>query len=107
MFTKERRVDHRRERFQPLKMSSEKATEQRVGEIEAANNGLNRLHDVDLHDKALNSEAFAATTAEHSYGFVEGIKTYRRAAIWSVREWIPRHRQLLRRITHANASLPS
>jgi MFS transporter, SP family, general alpha glucoside:H+ symporter len=67
-------------------MSSEKTTEQRVGEIETADSGLDRLHNVDLHDKALNSEAFAATTAEHSYGFVEGIKTYRRAAIWSVCE---------------------
>lgn len=36
--------------------------------------------------KFLNEEAAQATAAEHSLGLWQAIKTYKRAAIWSVRK---------------------
>lgn len=36
--------------------------------------------------KFLNAEAAQATAAEHSLGLWQALKTYKRAAIWSVRE---------------------
>lgn len=61
--------------------------------IETASPNIERLDNVDLHDKALNAGAQEAAAQEHSLGFIQGFKTYRRAAFWSVRElpytWIP------------------
>ncbi|EGX50152.1 hypothetical protein AOL_s00076g357 [Orbilia oligospora ATCC 24927] len=39
---------------------------------------------VDISNKALNEGAKQATAAEHNLTFLQAIKTYRRAAIWSV-----------------------
>lgn len=50
---------------------------------EKSDQDLKHLENVDLHDKALNAGAMEATAAEHSVGFVEGFKTYKRAAFWS------------------------
>lgn len=56
--------------------------------IETAGSGINRMNDVDITDKTLNAEALEATAAEHSLGFIQGFKTYKRAAFWSIRESI-------------------
>jgi len=56
-------------------------------QLESADPGLNHLKDVDLGDKGLNNGAFEATAQEHSMGFVQALKTYKRAAFWSAREW--------------------
>lgn len=42
------------------------------------------LHEASLDDKALNIGAIAGTEAEHSYGVWQGLKTYKRAALWSI-----------------------
>lgn len=39
---------------------------------------------VGLGDKALNEGARQATAVEHNFTFLQAIKTYKRAAIWSV-----------------------
>lgn len=39
-----------------------------------------------LHDKVLNEEARQATATEHSLSFVQAIKTYKKAALWSICE---------------------
>lgn len=36
--------------------------------------------------KALNADAAQATAAEHSLGLVQALKTYKRAAMWSICE---------------------
>lgn len=64
-------------------MDTEKSDAMRV---EAAEPDVNRLQNVDLHDKSLNAEAAEATAEEHSIGFVQGMKTYKRAAFWSIRK---------------------
>ena len=68
------------------------ATEKQTGEInphiESTDAGLDHLKNVDLHDKALANEAFEATTDEHSYGVIQGFKTYKAAAFWSIGEFI-------------------
>ncbi|KAJ4185674.1 hypothetical protein NW767_003070 [Fusarium falciforme] len=64
------------------------ATEKQGGapglQIETTDNGLDHLKDVDLHDKALNTEAHQATAQEHSFGVFQALKTYKRAAFWSI-----------------------
>lgn len=64
------------------------ATEKRVADgdlqVESASPGLNHLENVDLHDKVLNSGAQEGTAHEHSIGLVQGFKTYKRAAFWSI-----------------------
>lgn len=55
-------------------------------QVETASPNLEHLDDVDLHDKALNVGAQEATAQEHSIGFIQGFKTYKRAAFWSIRE---------------------
>ncbi|KAM0432223.1 hypothetical protein ACHAPT_004759 [Fusarium lateritium] len=64
------------------------ATEKQGGapglQIETTDNGLDHLKDVDLHDKTLNTEAHQATAQEHSFGVFQALKTYKRAAFWSV-----------------------
>lgn len=39
----------------------------------------------DLRDKVLNAEARQATATEHELTFTQAIKTYKRAAFWSIR----------------------
>lgn len=53
-------------------------------QVESAGGGLQHLEDVNLNDKALNAGALEATVQEHSYGVLEGFKTYKRAAFWSI-----------------------
>jgi len=43
-----------------------------------------RVEDAVADAKVLNEEARLATAAEHSLTFFEALKTYRKAAIWSV-----------------------
>ena len=54
--------------------------------LESADPGLAHLQNVDINDKALNNGALDGTAKEHSMGFIQGIKTYKRAAMWSMRE---------------------
>ncbi|EEU45643.1 uncharacterized protein NECHADRAFT_80744 [Fusarium vanettenii 77-13-4] len=64
------------------------ATEKQGGapdlQIETTDNGLDHLKDVDLHDKTLNTEAHQATAQEHSFSVFQALKTYKRAAFWSI-----------------------
>ncbi|KAF4462803.1 alpha-glucoside transport [Fusarium albosuccineum] len=64
------------------------ATEKRAGDrdlqIESTDQGLDHLKDVDLHDKVLANDALEATAQEHSFGVIQGFKTYKRAAFWSI-----------------------
>jgi SP family general alpha glucoside:H+ symporter-like MFS transporter len=69
-------------------MASEKRTD--IG-IEAAEPDINRLQNVDLADKTLNASAVEATADEHSVGFIQGMKTYKKAAFWSIRKQKPPH----------------
>ncbi|KAH7161236.1 general substrate transporter [Dactylonectria macrodidyma] len=46
--------------------------------------GLDHLKNVDLHDKQLANNALEATTQEHNLGVFQALKTYRRAAMWSI-----------------------
>ncbi|KAH7126333.1 general substrate transporter [Dactylonectria estremocensis] len=46
--------------------------------------GLDHLKNVDLHDKQLANNALEATTVEHNLGVFQALKTYRRAAMWSI-----------------------
>lgn len=57
-----------------------------VDDLQIESNPANtaNLADASLDDKALNIGAIAGTEAEHSYGFISGFKTYRRAAFWSI-----------------------
>jgi len=68
-------------------MATEKRDEQADLHVENTEQQLKHLEDVDLHDKALNVSAMEATAQEHSIGFIQGFKTYRRAAMWSFREY--------------------
>ncbi|KAK4448053.1 major facilitator superfamily domain-containing protein [Podospora aff. communis PSN243] len=52
-------------------------------QLERADLALDHLQDVNLGDKALNDGAFEATAQEHNMGFVQAMKTYKRAAFWS------------------------
>lgn len=65
-------------------MATEKRDEQSDLQIEnAEQQHLKHLQNVDIHDKALNTGAMEATAQEHSIGFIQGFKTYKRAAMWS------------------------
>jgi hypothetical protein len=70
-------------------MATEKRDEPGDLQIEDAEQHLKHLENVDLHDKALNASAREATAQEHSIGFIQGFKMYKRAAMWSFREYIP------------------
>jgi len=54
--------------------------------VEDKDQDLKHLENVNLHDKVLNTSAMEATAQEHSIGFVQGFKTYKRAAMWSFRK---------------------
>lgn len=63
------------------------ATEKSDGlRVESAEPDVNRLQNVDLADKTLNASAVEATAEEHSVGFIQGMKTYKKAAFWSIRK---------------------
>ncbi|KAM0714810.1 hypothetical protein Q7P37_009274 [Cladosporium fusiforme] len=64
-------------------MASEKREDPNALQVEDADQDLKHLKNVDIHDKALNVSAMEATAQEHSVGFVQGFKTYKRAAFWS------------------------
>lgn len=69
------------------------ATEKRVGadelHVESTDHGLDHFKNVDIHDKSLNNGALEATAEEHSMGVWQAFKTYKRAAIWSIRKSCP------------------
>ncbi|CAM1506200.1 Fc.00g058410.m01.CDS01 [Cosmosporella sp. VM-42] len=65
-------------------MASEKRTPADDLRVESAGDALDHLKNVDLHDKTLNNEALQATVQEHSFGVIQGFKTYKRAAFWSI-----------------------
>ncbi len=46
---------------------------------------VTQLENVELHKQSLNQGAKHATAQEHSYGVWEALKTYKRAAFWSIR----------------------
>ena len=58
----------------------------RPDEIEAGEAEYVHYNEVALDDKGLNQQAQQGTAAEHNLGFIQAIKTYRRAALWAVRE---------------------
>ena len=47
--------------------------------------GVERLKDVGLRDAALAGGALEGSAQEHSMGVLQGLKTYKRAAFWSIR----------------------
>jgi hypothetical protein len=57
--------------------------------VESNDGGLAHLHNVDIQNKALANQASEATAQEHSMGVFQALKTYRRAALWSIRESPP------------------
>ncbi|GJC89004.1 alpha-glucosides permease MPH3 [Colletotrichum liriopes] len=52
--------------------------------VEKGPSHIHQLNDVSLDDKGLNSEAHEGTNIEHSFGLWQGLKTYKRAAFWSI-----------------------
>ncbi|TPX16248.1 uncharacterized protein E0L32_003897 [Thyridium curvatum] len=52
--------------------------------IERSNVNYTSFTQVGLDDKILNAEALQGTANEHSLTFLQGIKTYKRAALWSI-----------------------
>lgn len=66
-------------------MASEKRDDPSSLRVEATDQDLKHYENVDIHDKALNASAMEATAQEHSVGFIQGFKTYKRAAFWSFR----------------------
>lgn len=68
-------------------MASEKKGADDGIHIESAGTRIEHLKDVDLHDKTLANEALEATAQEHSFGVIQGFKTYKRAAFWSIRAY--------------------
>ncbi|KAH6885299.1 general substrate transporter [Thelonectria olida] len=63
-------------------MATEKTGADHINQID--DGGLDHLKNVDLHDKGLANAALDATAQEHSYGVIQGLKTYKRAAFWSI-----------------------
>ncbi len=49
--------------------------------------GESRVEERYTDNKILNEEARQATATEHSLSFWQAIKTYKKAAIWSIREY--------------------
>lgn len=56
-------------------------------QVEATDNGLDHLKDVDLHDKALANQALEGATQEHNIGVWQAFKMHKRAAFWSICEF--------------------
>ena len=50
--------------------------------------GLERLKDVGLHDAALAGGALEGAAQEHTMGVFQALKTYKRAAFWSISEYL-------------------
>ncbi|KAK3936213.1 general substrate transporter [Diplogelasinospora grovesii] len=68
-------------------MASETRQEKQGGPDQIETGGsydFTALSTVGLHDKVLNSEARQATATEHSLTLWQALKTYRKAAFWSV-----------------------
>ncbi|KAH6657012.1 general substrate transporter [Truncatella angustata] len=53
-------------------------------QIEKGNLEYTKFNQAGLHDKVLNAEARQGTANEHSLSLVQALKTYKRAALWSV-----------------------
>jgi SP family general alpha glucoside:H+ symporter-like MFS transporter len=60
----------------------------RPGHLEKGAPEYTKFGDADLHDKVLNAEARQATDAEHNLTFLQALKTYKRAAFWSIRKFL-------------------
>lgn len=56
--------------------------------VEASDTGLGHLKDVGLHDATLASGALEGTAQEHSMGVFQALRTYKRAAFWSIRTFV-------------------
>lgn len=69
-------------------MASEKRNTDDI-HLEHSEPDLKHLENVNLHDKALNVGAMEATAQEHSVGFIQGFKMYKKAAMWSFRKSLP------------------
>lgn len=52
-----------------------------------AHGGLERLKDAHLHDAVLASGAIEGAAQEHATGVFQALKTYKRAAFWSIRKY--------------------
>ncbi|KAI0126837.1 general substrate transporter [Xylariales sp. AK1849] len=54
------------------------------GQTEKGTPEYTKFQQVDLHDKVLNAEARQATANEHNMSLIQALKTYKRAALWSI-----------------------
>jgi SP family general alpha glucoside:H+ symporter-like MFS transporter len=72
-------------------MADEISKEQAVGsaQVEKGTPGYTQFDQAGLHDKVLNAEARQATDNEHSLTLVQALKTYKKAAFWSIRKCLP------------------
>lgn len=70
-------------------MASEKRNNPDAIHLEQSEPDLKHLENVNIHDKALNVSAMEATAQEHSVGFIQGFKMYKKAAMWSFRKSSP------------------
>lgn len=61
-------------------------TRQQSAEAEKGQLDYTQFDQAGLDDKVLNEEAREATAAEHNLTFVQAMKTYKRAAFWSIRK---------------------
>ena len=52
--------------------------------IESTDEGLDHLKNVGLHDSTLANGALEGTVQEHGMGVFRALKTYKRAALWSM-----------------------
>lgn len=55
-------------------------------QVEKGTLDYTKFNQADLHDKVLNSEAKQATANEHSLSLTQALKTYKKAAFWSIRK---------------------
>lgn len=75
-------------------------------DLVVAQHGEDVNEDHYANTKVLNQEARQATAAEHSLSFWQAIKTYKKAAFWSIREYLTflqlRQSQSCSRVRQAN-----
>jgi MFS transporter, SP family, general alpha glucoside:H+ symporter len=74
------------------------ATEEKITPAQVENAhaiDYNVLNNASLDDKLLNEEARQGTVSEHSLSLWQALKTYKKAAFWSIRKHSPRHLHFL------------
>lgn len=52
--------------------------------VENVDRGLNHLQNAGIHDEELNNAALEAASQEHSLSVWAALRTYKRAAFWSM-----------------------